>query len=132
MQPNRQKAVHLIVDLINEALDGDGFPLAQMTADEQHAIKTAIEDITMELLETLPMPKPVPITNQAKVPNHYGYFEHRACRCVLFENADTGRFHWSATDMQNNMVYGDSETYVQACNDIDRAIDGMNTLNRLR
>lgn len=58
MNTDRQQAIHMIVDLINKALEGDGFPLAHLSSDGRHKIVTEIEDITMELLDTLPMPVP--------------------------------------------------------------------------
>lgn len=61
MNIHRQQAIHMIVDLINEALDGDGFPDATMERDDWYKVQTEIEDVVMELLDTLPMPKPIDI-----------------------------------------------------------------------
>lgn len=58
MNIHRQQAIHMIVDVINAALDGDGFPFNDLTSEHRHHVQTEIENITMELLDTLPMPVP--------------------------------------------------------------------------
>lgn len=56
MNTYRQQAIRMIVDVINEALNGDGFPLAGLTGEQRHCVQNEIENITMELLDTLPLP----------------------------------------------------------------------------